>query len=67
MKKDKNKPLDETENKVYKRRTIIITFVEFTIGLLFNLLGLNGFFVSIMYSFIVLGIMLILGKIKNVL
>ena len=62
---DKNKPLDETENKIYKRRTIIITFVEFTIGLLFKLLGSNDFFVSIIYSFVVLGIMLILGKIKN--
>lgn len=62
---DKNKPLDEIENKVYKRRTIIITFVEFTIGLFFKLLGLNGFFVSIIYSFVVLGIMLIFGKVKN--
>lgn len=62
---DKNKLLNETENKVYKRRTIIITFVESTIGILFKLLGLNGFFASIMYSFVVLGIMLILGKIKN--
>lgn len=62
---DKNKPLDKTENKVYKRRTIIITFAEFTIGLLFKLLGLNGFFMSIVYSFVVLGIMLILGKVKN--
>ena len=62
---DKNKPLDKIENKVFKRRTIIITFAEFTIGLLFKLLGLNGFFVSIVYSFVVLGGMLILGKVKN--
>ena len=62
---DKNKPLDEIENKVYKRRSIIITFVEFTIGLFFKLLGLNGFFVSIIYSFVVLGVMLIFGKVKN--
>lgn len=62
---DENKPLDKAENKVYKRRTIFITFAEFIIGVLFKLLGLNGFFVSIIYSFVVLGTMLILGKIKN--
>ena len=62
---DKNKPLDEAEHKVYKRRTIIVASVEFLLCLLLKLLGLNNLLVSIIYSFVVLSFMLITGKAKN--
>lgn len=62
---DKNKPLDEAEHKVYKRRTIIVASAEFLLFLLLKLLGLNNFLVSIIYSFVVLSFMLITGKVKN--
>lgn len=62
---DKNKPLDEAEHKVYKRRTIIVASAEFLLCLLLKLLGLNNLLVSIIYSFVVLSFMLITGKAKN--
>lgn len=62
---DRNKPLDETEHKVYKRRTILIMAAELVIALLLKLAILDALFVAIAYSFIALGLMLITGKIKN--
>lgn len=62
---DRNKPLDETEHKVYKRRTILIMTAELVIALLLKLAILDALFVAIAYSFIALGLMLITGKIKN--
>ncbi|MCM1061653.1 MAG: accessory gene regulator B family protein [Eubacterium sp.] len=63
---DRNKPLDETEHKVYKRRTRLIAAVEVIISLLLKLLISNNLSVAIAYSFVVLSFMLIVGKVKNV-
>ena len=62
---DRNKPLDEIEHKVYKRRTILIAAVELTLALLLKLLMLDDLFIATAYSFVVLCLMLIAGKAKN--
>lgn len=62
---DKNKPLDEIEHKVYKKRAIIIAAIELTVSILFKLIGMDGLFFAVVYSFAVLGFMLIVGRIKN--
>lgn len=62
---DRNKPLDEIEHKVYKRRTVIITVAELIIALLLKLLISDNLFIAIVYSFTVLSLMLIAGKAKN--
>lgn len=62
---DRNKPLDEMEHKVYKRRTAIITIIELVIALLLKLLISNNLFIAMVYSFTVLSLMLIVGKLKN--
>lgn len=62
---DKNKPLDEAEKKAYKRRTVLITVVELLIGSTFKWTGLDSLFVAVVYSFAVLCVMLIAGKVKN--
>lgn len=62
---NKNKPLDKTEYKIYKKRVIFITITEFAIGQLLNLIGLYNMFVTVVYSFVVLSFMLITGKAKN--
>ena len=62
---DKNKPLDEIEHKVYKKRAIIIAAIELTVSILFKLIGMDGLFIAVVYSFAVLGFMLIVGRIKN--
>ncbi len=63
---DKNKPLDETEHKIYKRRTVLIAALELVVALLLKLLISNNLFIAIVYSFAVLSLMLIAGKVKNV-
>ncbi len=62
---DRNKPLDEIEHKVFKRRTILIASVELTLALLLKLLMLDDLFIATAYSFVVLSLMLIAGKAKN--
>lgn len=62
---DRNKPLDDLEYKVYKKRAIIIATVELAISILLKLIGLDSLFVTVVYSFAVLGFMLIVGAIKN--
>ena len=62
---DKNKPLDEIEHKVYKRRTIFLAAVELTLALLLKLLMLDDLFIAITYSFVVLSLMLIAGTVRN--
>lgn len=63
---DRNKPLDEIEHKVYKRRAIFITAAELLIGVAFKLVGLDNLFVAVVYSFFTLSAMLIAGKVKNI-
>lgn len=62
---DRNKPLDDIEHKIYKRRTVLIAAVELTLALLLKLLMLDDLFIATAYSFIVLSLMLIAGKVKN--
>jgi accessory gene regulator B len=62
---DKNKPLDSTEVRVYKKRTLNILSVEaaaIIVLLLFNLLQIS---VSISVSLLALSVMLILGSLSN--
>ena len=62
---DQNKPLDETENKVYKKRTVLIAAAELAIGMLLKFVVLYNFFVAVVYAFVVLSLMIIAGKAKN--
>lgn len=62
---DRNKPLDEIEHRVYKKRAIFIAATEILIGLAFKLAGLNNLFVAVVYSFGALSFMLVAGKVKN--
>lgn len=62
---DINKPLDEMEHKVYKKRAIIIAAIELAFSILLKLIGLDSLFIAVAYSFATLGFMLVAGKIKN--
>lgn len=62
---DRNKPLDEIEHRVYKKRTILIAATELLIGIVLKLMGLDNLFVAVVYSFVVLSFMLVAGKVKN--
>lgn len=62
---DKNKPLDQLEKKIYKKRTIIIFSIENIAILIFYFAKLQFAVQSIMTSTIVLSLMIIFGLIKN--
>ena len=62
---DRNKPLDEMEHKVYKKRAVIIAAIELPISGLLKLAGLDSLLVAVVYSFAILAFMLVAGKIKN--
>lgn len=62
---DRNKPLDEIEHKVYKKRAIFVLTAELLIGFALKLAGLGNLFVAVVYSFVVLNVMLLLGWVKN--
>lgn len=62
---DKNKPLDEIERKVYKKRAALIAVAELMIGLVFKLIRLDSLFIAMAYSFAILCFMLVAGAVKN--
>lgn len=62
---DKNKPLDEIEYKVYKKRTILIAIAEILLSILLKIIGMDNLFDAVVYSFAVLSFMLIAGKINR--
>lgn len=64
---DKNKPLDQLEKKVYRKRTIIVFVAENMIMLLFCSLKFYIAAKCIMVSIIALGLLIVLGVIKNYL
>ena len=62
---DRNKPLDEIEQKVYKKRTMNIAAAEVMVCLALKFVGYDNLFVAAVYSFAVLCFMLVAGKVKN--
>ena len=62
---DRNKPLAEIEQKVYKKRTMNIAAAEVMVCLALKFVGYDNLFVAVVYSFVVLSFMLVAGKVKN--
>ena len=62
---DRNKPLAEIEQKVYKKRTMNIAAAEVMVCLALKFVGYDNLFVAVVYSFVVLSFMLVAGKAKN--
>lgn len=60
-----NKPLEEIEIKVYKKKTILICVAELLIGITFEVLNMHCIVFIVMCVFITVSIMLILGKIEG--
>ena len=61
---DSNKPLDQKEKTVYKRRTYVVLGILIMLVLAFWLMGLQQISVCIIMALTVLAFMLVLGKIK---
>ncbi|HHX60056.1 MAG TPA: accessory gene regulator B family protein [Epulopiscium sp.] len=64
---DGNKPLDDVEQTVYKKRTNIILSILIGLTVLFWVISLKQISICISVSLGTLSIMLMLGKIKNLI
>lgn len=62
---DSNKPLDQVETSVYKKRLRILLAVEISVTILLLLLGLKQIPICISVSILILSMMLVMGAIKN--
>ena len=62
---DKNKPLDEMEVTVYRKRAIIITMVEVVLSILFGILHISNLLSAMSLVFITMSSMLVIGCVKN--
>lgn len=62
---DANKLLDNTEQKVYKKRTFEITAVEILIFISTSILNVKWIPLCIMWVLLTMGIILVVGKCKN--
>ena len=64
---DKNKPLDAAEQLVYQKRTRFYLIVEIVLDIAMMSLGFKGLYEPISISLFFLGILVALGKVKNVI
>lgn len=62
---DKNKPLDQMEKKIYRKRTITVLLLESVLIFIFYFTKILFAAQCIMVSTIVLSLMIVLGVIKN--
>jgi accessory gene regulator B len=64
---DANKPLDKKEVEIYKKRTRIILVLELCATILMMGLRVNGGSLCISVSMFALSILLVIGKVKNII
>jgi len=62
---DANKPLDHTEQVVYRKRTYVITAIESVIFIVTLLVNTDSIAFCVMYVFLMMSLILIAGECKN--
>ena len=62
---DSNKPLDEKEIVIYKKRTLVVWAAELSLYIFFETIDMVKYSVVFTYVFGIMGLMLLLGKMKN--
>lgn len=62
---DKNKPLDEIEVTVYRKRAIIIIMIEVALSILFGILRISNLLNAMSLVFIIMSAMLVTGNVRN--
>lgn len=62
---DSNKPLDSTEQVVYRKRTYLITALEIVIFVISLMLNFKQVALCVMWVFMMMGVILLVGKCKN--
>ena len=60
-----NKPLDDIERIIYKKKTIIVWCLEFSIALIFIVLNFPDAYISIVYSHLIVSLALISEKLRS--
>lgn len=61
----KNKPLDEIEKIIYRKKTIIVWSVETCVSIVFIILDITEIHIAITLAQVIISIALIFGKTKN--
>ncbi len=61
----KNKPLDEIEKIIYRKKTIIVWIIETCVALVFIVLDITKIHMAITLAQVIIGISIAFGKIKN--
>lgn len=62
---DVNKPLDNKEQKVYKKRAHVFTILEFVVFIVTSLFKMKRISLCVMWVLLAMGIILLIGKYKN--
>lgn len=62
---DKNKVLNDKENRIYRRKTRTLLAIEILIAIVLYMLGLKKYALVISVGIFVLSLMMIAGRIKN--
>lgn len=60
-----NKPLDNIEKMVYRKKTTYVLAFEIFVGLVSKILSFDAVLSNVMYAFVMVSFMLILGILKN--
>lgn len=64
---DFNKPLDDIEIKIYRGKSLLIWCIETIVGVISTYFSFDLLFSCIFLNFTILSVMLILGKVKNMI
>lgn len=64
---DFNKPLDDIEIKIYRRKSLLIWCIETIVGVISTYFSFDLLYSCIFLNFTILSVMLILGKVKNMI
>lgn len=64
---DENKPLDEVETRVYRKKTLYLLALEFAIMIVGYCLTWQSLFQSIALAIVTVAFSLLLGAVKNTL
>lgn len=59
-----NKPLDEIEIKIYRKKTIIVWCIEICVALVLFVLNVTDIYISIVLAQVLISLALIFGKVQ---
>lgn len=62
---DSNKPLDKTEQVVYRKRTYLVAVLESSIFIIALCINTEGLSICVMWVFLIMAAILLIGRLRN--